>query len=189
MSARYDVRIVRGHAWCLFDLRGPSERILPALAAAGLPQPVEPNRRLTGEVETAVARLGPTRWLLRAPISAEAQLAARLSAMIDSMADADMALVTDQFELFRLIGPGAGDVVAQGTALDIASAEFGADAMTSTEMFGAGVLLDRGVDGFLITIERSFGDWMERWLHAAAGLSCAITPANRVTDDKRQRSL
>ena len=191
-EARYDVRIARGHSWCLFDLRGSAEHILAALGACGLPQPGQPNRRVVGESGATVARIAPGRWFLRAPAEHEARLAKSLAVAIDPLPDADMALVTDQFESFRLQGPGAADILAQGTALDVAPAGFAGDAMTVTDMFGTGVLLERSettADGFILHIERSFGDWMERWLHAAAGLPCAIEPGNRVTDGKRQRSL
>jgi heterotetrameric sarcosine oxidase gamma subunit len=191
-GARYDVRIARGHAWCLFELRGTAERVLGALGACGLPQPAEPNRRAAGDAGTRVARIGPGRWLVRAPAAQESRLATLLAAAIAPLADADMALVSDQFEAFRLQGGGAVDVLAQGTALDLAPASLAADAMTSTDMFGAGVVLERSDEpggGFILLIERSFGDWLERWLHAAAGLPCAHEPGNRVTDDRRRGSL
>jgi heterotetrameric sarcosine oxidase gamma subunit len=189
---RYDVRIARGHAWCLFDLRGSAERILGALGACGLPQPEQANRRAVGESGATVARIGPGRWFVHAPAAQEGRLAAMLAHAIDRLPDADMALVSDQFEAFRLQGRGAADILAQGTALDIAPASLAADALTATDMFGAGVLLERSDepgDGFILLIERSFGDWLERWLHAATGRPCAIEPGNRVTDGKRQRSL
>jgi heterotetrameric sarcosine oxidase gamma subunit len=191
-GARYDVAITRGHAWCLFDLRGAAEPILEALAASRLPQPAEANRRVADGAGMAVARLGPNRWFVRAPAAEEGRLSASLAAAIDPVANADMALVTDQFEAFDLIGPGAADILAQGTALDVASGSFAADAMTATEMFGASILLERSgslAGGFVLYIERSFGDWLERWLHAAAGLPSSMQPGNRVTDDKRRRSL
>lgn len=188
-GARYEVTITRGHAWCLFELRGSVEPILSALR---LPQPIEPNRRAARGAGMAVARIGPNRWFVRASAAEEGRLSAILAAAIDQIANADMALVTDQFEAFHLVGPGAGDILSQGTALDVAPATFAGDAMTATEMFGASILLERSEDptgGFVLYIERSFGDWLERWLHAAAGIPSLTQPGNRVTDEKRRRSL
>jgi heterotetrameric sarcosine oxidase gamma subunit len=188
-ASRYPVRLSRGHSWCLFEIRGPEAAIASVMAAAGLPAALEANRRVASG-DAVIARLGPRRWLLLAPIAEEEGWAGRLQAA-SSRADVDAVPVTDQFEAFRLSGEGVGDVLAQGSALDLSPSGFAADAMTQTDLFGAAALIFRSEPpepGFTLIVERSFGDWLELWLHRAAGLDSEIRPANRVTEEKRQRS-
>jgi 2-methylcitrate dehydratase PrpD len=49
-------------------------------------------------------------------------------------------------------------------------------------LFAASIVLERTATGFALLVERSFADWMGRWLYAKLGQSSETLPASTVTE-------
>lgn len=162
---RHDATVAALPPRAMFDLRGAPDAVARCLAAAGLAAPAKPNSvRADGERE--VFWVGPRRWLVAAPIGDEAALE---RALIGASGESTLAAnVSDLFATFRVAGPGAADVLAQGAPLDLHPRAFAADRATFTELFATTALLRRRGDGFEIAVERSYAGYIESWLKAAS---------------------
>lgn len=148
----YDVTISGEPLRALFELTGalPEADVLPAAPGAN---------RLTRAGGRILIRTGPARWLLMAPLAAEAALAEALPAAV---------LLSDTLSFFSINGAQADEVLAVATPLDLHPDVFAADAATFTEAFGIRALLRRLPDGFELAVDRSYADWFAEMLDRVA---------------------
>jgi sarcosine oxidase subunit gamma len=152
----YDALVDQLPLRCLVDVRGTPYAARALLGRACL---APPAAAMTWEEndQTSVAHVGPRRWLVMAPIEAEAALLASLHEPVDG---ASAVAVSDAFTGFSIIGPQAGDVVAQGCPLDIHPVAFPANGATATVLFGQTTLLLRRADGFECFVDASIADYV-----------------------------
>ena len=156
----YDATINRRPMDALFDLRGEKPVIADISAIAGLTLPEHPNS-MTSHDGASILWIGPGRWLLRAPLAREDELAAALAAATGGRL-ANSTLVSDMYAGFEVSGPEAGDVLAQGCPINLNPGRFPPGAATSTEMFGVAVLLCHEDEGpsFTAYVENSYFDYV-----------------------------
>jgi len=164
----YRVDISRNDIAALFDLRGDPALLAAHLQTAKLALPAGPNTRAAHGPVTLL-RVGPRRLVLLGASLPDAALAAALGALAADplLAAAD---ISDAFIAFTVAGPEAQDVMAQATPLDIGREAFAEDAASFTEVFGQTGLVMRAAGGFAVLIERSYGDYIEAFFRAAAGI-------------------
>jgi sarcosine oxidase subunit gamma len=129
------------------DVRGDA-------AAIGIALPATPNTWIEGP--PAVLWLGPDEWL----VVGEAAIVDEL-AIPGALAVTD---VSDQRTILELTGPAAGDVLAQGCALDLHPSVFRPGDCAQTLLGRAGVILARHGDGWWILTRRSFAAYTVTWL-------------------------
>ncbi len=151
----YDVTTTRLDTQALFDLKGPAAS-LRRWTGPDLPAfPDQPNTRVD-EGGLSLMWIGPDHWLLRAPLTEEAALEARLRPA-EAPADISIVRVSDTLAFFRLTGPEVGEIMAIACPLDLHPARFGAQAACFTEAFGLKALVTRCADGFDLAVEQSYG--------------------------------
>ena len=93
---------------------------------------------------------------------------------------------------FELAGPGAADVLAQGTALDVSDAVFAAGSVTVTDLWGVAAVVERPADlpgCRRMTVDRSLAGFVEGWLQTANGLRSALKPGVMRTAHLSSRAL
>lgn len=162
----YDVTIARLPLRTLFEIRGTAERVASWCGDAIPPLPHQPNRA-TAAGGRRLIHTGRDRWLLMAPIAEESVVAGALRPG-DAPGDLSLVLVSDTLTFFSVTGPEAGEVMAVATPLDLHPQIFPADGAGWTEAFGAKALLRRTEGGFEVAVDRSYTDWFEACLVAAA---------------------
>lgn len=158
----YDVTIRRQDMSALFDLKGGAQDLSGWAGAALPPFPGAPNT-LMRSGDRSLIWIGPDHWLLRAPLAEEAKLsnALRVEAAPDEIS---IVLVSDTLAFFGISGPGADDVMAVATPLDLHTSAFPPDGASFTEAFGQKALVLRASDGFEVAVERSFADMTADYL-------------------------
>jgi sarcosine oxidase subunit gamma len=162
---RYDAAIAPLPPHAIAELRGDPAAAAAWLASIGCKAPPGPNRSACGSEGRAVLWLGPRRWLVLAPASAEDALAAEVSCAGPALA---AAMVSDMLVGFAIAGPAAREVLSQGTPLDLDALP--EDGATMTEMFGVAALLRAASPpGAEIWVDRSLGRHIKECLDAAAG--------------------
>ncbi|MBM3597994.1 MAG: hypothetical protein FJX35_07255 [Alphaproteobacteria bacterium] len=169
----YRCEIAKRPLEALFDLRGDAAAATACLEAIGLTAPTRPNSFVVSGDATAFW-IGPRRWLLRAALAREAALAGEFARLLTSRLDGRLAwasLVSDMYAGFTVGGADVLDVLAQGSPLDLSPPRFAADASTMTELFGVAALVhaDAAAQGFVIHVESSQAQFIERWLGSARG--------------------
>lgn len=172
MASRYEAEIAPLPLAATFEARGPEDRLALAASAAGLPWPERLHRIARDASGVGVARLGPTRILIRADIAREAELERRLTEAFSAVSDADFALLSDTYAGFLVSGPGAVDILRQGAPFDIGGASFSPGSATGTELWGVTVVVMRPADpphGFAVLVDNSFAGYIGNWLAAASG--------------------
>jgi sarcosine oxidase subunit gamma len=152
----YDALVDQLPLRCLVDVRGAPQAVRALLERACLAPPVAPMTWEEND-KANVAHVGPRRWLVIATIEGEAALLASLPGAVDG---ASAVVVSDAFTGFSIIGPQAGEVVAQGCPLDIHPASFPGTGATATVLFGQTALLLRRADGFECFVDASAADYV-----------------------------
>jgi heterotetrameric sarcosine oxidase gamma subunit len=131
-----------------------------ALSAAGLGVPTAANTMWRDD-NCRVLWLGRDCWLVLAPLEREATLR-------DVLESAGHAVnLSDSLLRFELIGAGAADVLAQGSALDFD--RFGPPACARTALGRIAVILLRTDEGFDILVDRAYRSYFLSWLARATG--------------------
>ena len=150
-----------------FILRARAGAVDAAAPALGTALPLIACRAaLAGEV--AALWLGPDEWLLLAPETAGAALAARLAAALEGVAHALVDIGHRQGGLL-LGGAAAGAVLNAGCPLDLDLAAFPIGMCTRTLLGKAEMVLWRtGAAAFRIEAGRSFLPYVWRFLTIAA---------------------
>ncbi|MEU8036543.1 sarcosine oxidase subunit gamma family protein [Streptosporangium sp. NPDC049078] len=178
-----DLRIAELPFLTQIDLRvepgsGTATGVAGALAALGVPLPVEPGTFAstghdvppsgTAGSDTLVLWLGPDEWLVVGP-AGDTGLETRLRAA----AGTGHAAVTDvsaQRTVLLVAGPRARDLLSHGCALDLHPRVFGPGRCAQTMLARAQVVLAaRGGDEFHVFVRSSFAAYLAAWLLDAAG--------------------
>jgi len=135
------------------DLSEP--RLPPLVLVRGEPPagfPVEPNT--VAELDDRrVLWLGPDEWLVLDGVEADYREAA---AAVD---------VSAERVAFRLSGPGALEVLAQGCSLDLE--RFAPGSCAQTLLARAPITLLRDENGWTILVRRSYSNYARAWLDDA----------------------
>lgn len=174
---RYDAAVSPLPAGALFDARGGEAALAAFAAAAGAP-PATAANRFTATGDVRALRIGPRRVLIQAPLAREAGIAAALEAVAVGDEMADVALVSDMWSGFVVAGPGATDILAQGTPLPLSADAFPPGAATGTEMWAVAVILIReATDRFVVMVDRSLAGYLANWLAVANGAEGGPIPA------------
>lgn len=160
---RYQVDITVPEPRAVIELRGDPAAAARCLATAGLPVPTRRNH-----AEGEVLWIGPRRWLVMAPAAREASLVTSLLAAAGHEPMLVAANVSDMWSGLALRGPGAVDVLAQATALDLGRLADG-DA-TTTDVFAVPALLWRRAETFELWCDRSLARHVRESANVAAGL-------------------
>ena len=152
---------------CL-NLRGePTAPFRHGVAAAlGVDLPVVPCT-LCRVGDRTLHWLGPNEWLATAPAGTEEALEADLRAVL-----AERFAVTDvsgAWRSFSLAGHGAVNVLRQSSPCDFHPRAFPPGRCVQTAFAKATALVAcHGEDDFEVMVRTSYGDYVARWLDAAA---------------------
>jgi sarcosine oxidase subunit gamma len=159
----YDAGLTELPLRAVIELRGTRAHVAAALSAAGLPVPDRPNswRGDRGQV----LWIGPDNWWLVAPIDDEEILLSTLNRALGGTGSA--VVLSDSLLGFRLEGSEASDILAQGTAIDLAA--FGPADCTRTSLTKVWMVLRRADRGFEILVDRAYGSYVRGWVAAARG--------------------
>lgn len=137
------------------EIRGPAGA--GVIVAAGLGTPVKPNTAREAQGATVIW-LGPKRWLVLNP-----------PRPIDAAREPN-ALAVDVSDMFAgraLRGAGAGDLLAQGTPLDLDA--LAPDAATMSDLFMVPAIIRKAPDGYDIWIDRALAQYLDECLRIANG--------------------
>ena len=176
---RYPVSLERPAPRARFEAAGQPAALLAALHAAGLRLPLRANSSAHTGPDLRVDWLGPRRFVLSTSWADEERLNTSLQGVFAGFELADVCCTTDMVVTFELAGPGAADVLAQGTALDLSDAAFAAGSVTVTDLWGVAAVIERptGRPGCRrVTVDRSLAGFVEGWLQTANGLPSALKP-------------
>ncbi|MBM3523370.1 MAG: hypothetical protein FJX57_10475 [Alphaproteobacteria bacterium] len=160
---RYQVEITALEPRAIIELRGDPAAAARCLTAAGLRLPTRPNHA-GGEV----LWLGPRRWLVMAPIERESTIVASLLTAAAHEPMLVAAHVSDMWSGLALRGPGAVEILAQATPLDLD--HLGDGAATMTDVFSVPALIRRGADGFELWCDRSLAHHVRESVKVAVGI-------------------
>jgi sarcosine oxidase subunit gamma len=129
--------------------------------------PREPNT-VDGKRERYALWLGPDEWLVVDAPGAEAKLAADLRKAVEGL-HAAVTDVTDGRTVIRLHGAHAADVLAKGCGLDLHPRAFKPARCAQTRLAKANVILHKIDEAptFDVYVERSFADYLWRWIEDA----------------------
>lgn len=137
--------------------------------ALGVPLPTHPGTTASA-VGVDVLWLGPDEWLV---IAAEGAVAAPEELERTAGPDATVVDVSAQRTIVELAGASAGDVLAQGCALDLHPRAFPPGACAQTLLARAGAILVRRPGrepSWWIVVRATFAAYLAEWLtDAAAG--------------------
>jgi len=171
---------VDGHAVALgecplmdmLNLRGnPQDAAFTATVAAvtGLALPLQANTATLGAGRTMLW-LGPDEWMLQCEAGGAAALEKGLRAALAGQ-HVSVVEVGHGFTTLSVQGPGAGALLSRGCPLDFHHSAFQAGQMAQTHIARANavVLCRHAGSDYLLTVRRSFADYLFRWLSAAAG--------------------
>jgi len=152
------------------NLRGePTRPFRDAVKKAlGAAPPTKPNTTAAGR-DCAILWLGPNEWLVTTPPGGEVGAQAALREALGQR----HAAVTDVSEARAVIalgGPRARDVLAKGCPLDLHPRAFKAGDCAQSTLAKALVILHQTADApaYDIYVDRSFADYLWRWLEDAA---------------------
>jgi sarcosine oxidase subunit gamma len=153
------------------NLRGdPADNAFVKAAKSALKffVPAVPNT-VDGKRERYALWLGPDEWLVVDAPGTEAKLVADLRKALAGL-HAGVTDVTDGRTVIRLNGPNVRDVLAKGCALDLHPRAFGPAHCAQTRFAKATVILHQlDAQTFDVYVERSFADYLWRWIEDAAG--------------------
>jgi sarcosine oxidase subunit gamma len=129
----------------------------------GLQLPTTPNRRASGASGTEILWLGPDEWLFIARADGDA-LAADVEAVVRPGAGTVVNLSSHRTAL-EVRGPGARDILASGTSVDLHPSVFGADHVVQAPLARAAVILSRrDAVTWRVLVRTSFARYLADWL-------------------------
>lgn len=178
-TPRYPALLARAAARARFEAAGQPQALADALAAAGLPHPARPNTSATAPGLERVDWLGPRRIVVSAAMDQEGRLDRQLQQAFARFAAADVLCATDMVAEFALTGPGAAEVLAQGSAVDFSSHAFPPGSVTVTDLWGIAAIVARTADApdaLCVTVDRALSGFVEGWLQTALGLPAPQRP-------------
>lgn len=165
-DALYQVRIAQGDPSALIDLRALEGALDAIERTMGVALPRRVGQCVTS-AEASVLTLGPYHWLIRTIIERESACASALEQAIGPERGA-ATIVSDAFVCVRLTGEDAALVLAQGTPLDLHPTRFPIGSCARSVLARASVLIVRDSGGFEVLADRSYADYVARWLALAA---------------------
>ncbi len=174
--ARYPVAIVRAPLAARFEIVGPQSLLTVVLRAAGLPVPASPSTARASAGRARVAWVGPRRMIVSDALDERARVGAALRGGVPVGAAVAVADVTGATATIVLQGGGTEAVLAQGFAHDVSSLSEAADRVLATDAWGTAAILEQLDGGTAVTVDASFGDYIEHMLHTAAGLASSSKP-------------
>jgi len=156
----------------MLNLRGnPQDAVFTAAVASvtGLALPLQANTATVGAGRTMLW-LGPDEWMLQCEAGHAAALEKGLRAALAGQ-HFSVVEVGHGFTTLSVQGPGAGALLSRGCPLDFHPRAFQAGHMAQTHIARANaiVLCRQAGSDYLLTVRRSFADYLFRWLSAAAG--------------------
>jgi sarcosine oxidase, subunit gamma len=150
-----------------FVLRAGDDARRAACAALGLDIPVEACRAASAREHSALW-LGPDEWLLLAPVTQGASLAATLAGRLQGLPHS-LVDVSHRQGALHLTGRYAATLLAAGCPLDLDASAFPIGMCTRTMLAKAEVVLWRtGAEAFHLEVWRSFLPYASLFLAEAA---------------------
>lgn len=154
----------------MLDVRGSDQFRDACREAGGLTLPVTVGSvcRIEG---TLIYCIGRDHWLIRAPDGMDGEWAARVQD-IGGETFCSITIVSDAYCTFRISGPEAVAILAQGTALDLDDLSFALGSCARVSFAKTPAILYRAdaVPTFDMHVYRSYADYMSRWLKFASGV-------------------
>ena len=168
----YDAVVDRISPRCIIDVRGDAGAVSNLFATVPLTLPVAPNSwSMSGR--TSLAWIAPRRWMVIAPMEAEAEL---LPAFAGPAAGVSAVSISDAFAVFSVSGAGAVEVLAQATPLDMHPAAFPGNGASFTDLFGQVALVIRRGGLFECLVDASYEDYIaDRFMRCHAVLGSRFT--------------
>ena len=146
------------------DPCGPARAAVEAVLGAALPLvPCTTTALAGGEV----LWLGPDEWLILLPAGTGTDLMTALAGESVGLTD-----VSAQRTALRLTGPGVGDLLAQGCAIDLHPRVTPAGSCLQTLLAQTGVILvvhDDEASDVLVLVRSSYAQYLAGWLIDACG--------------------
>ena len=163
----YEVNIRANISHALFDLKGEKQALmnwLPEIADSF------PRRANSFSVlgRKMLYWIGPAHWILRGPLSEEADLHEMLRTEAAPV-NISLVLVSDALRFFEISGPDTLQLVAIASPLDTHPTVFPVNSATYTEAFGLKALISHTDSGYEIAVDRSFATMTEDYLMRAVG--------------------
>ncbi len=131
--------------------------------------PTVPNTS-RGAQDRLALWFGPDEWLLRLPDGSEAEAAGALRSALQGK-HAAVTCVSDAYVLMEISGPDAGELLCQGTGIDVHPESFATGSCVRTRFARTPVAIYVAAAGhrYELFVPRSYSDHMSRWLERAGG--------------------
>jgi len=178
-SGHYDVSIRRLEPCARFEAVGSPETLAAALRLAAIQLPSAPATSTWSPGGVQVDWLGPRRYAVTAPMPDEQRLLGLLQEAFTAFEFALVFCCSDMVTRFELAGPGAPDVLAQGTALDMSDQSFALGSAVVTDLWGVAAVIEHPLDApqcRRVIVDRSLAGFIEGWMQTANGLSSTFKP-------------
>ena len=149
------------------NLRGRAEDaafLEAAKRALDAPLPLQPNRvETTGEV--SILWLGPDEWLVAGAAGSETKILEALDQVLEGFA-VSITDVSDAMTVIELSGAHARAVLRKGCGIDLHPRAFATGHCAQTALALAQVIFHQTGEapGFDLYVDRSFADYLWRWL-------------------------
>ncbi len=166
----YDVVVTEQPIYAILNLRGDAEVRAVFSEALEINLPTEVSV-VASKGDVHVLTIGPDEWLVSALGAEEEKIEKKLKTAVKGMF-AGVTVVSDMHKVYRISGPEARDVLAQGTSLDLHSRAFipGQCARTAfAKTTGAVIHQIDEVPTYDVYIESSFVGYMQLWFDTASG--------------------
>lgn len=166
----YDVKVTEQPIYTIINIRGSGaardafSKVLE-LELSTQVSTVASNR------DVCVLTVGPDEWIVSGPSAKEKELETNLRKAVDGMFAA-VTVVSDMNRVYRVSGPEARDVLAQGTSIDLHSRTFGPGKCARTafaKTTGAVIHQIDDLPTFDVYIECSYVAYMKLWFDTASG--------------------
>lgn len=175
-TPRYPVTVATAPPLARFEIVGSRSDLAATLVAAGLPAPTSNASWAPGAGGTRVGWIGPRRMIVTTAQGDRERWGTLLRAAVPTGTAVAVAEVTGATVTFSLRGSGVDSVLSQGFAHDLATLREGTDRFLATDAWGVAALIEQIDGGVAITVEASFGDFIEHMLRTAAGLPTSSKP-------------
>jgi heterotetrameric sarcosine oxidase gamma subunit len=152
----YQTTIEKQGLSAIFDIKGNISAVSQRISHLGISMPTIANTASSSNGQH-LCWIGEEHWIVMAPADHENQLLDSL-APNDSGLDCRIVLVSDFYSIFTVTGKQADDIIAIASPLDIRPTKFADNGATYSELFGIRALIVRRSDGYIIAVERSYGD-------------------------------
>ncbi len=166
----YDAEVSELPIQTVLNLRGGEDARAAFSDLLGLDLPQQ-AMMVASKGDIRALTISPDEWLLSAPAADEARLEEGLRKAVEEMFAA-VTTVSDMHIVYRVSGPLARDVLAQGTSVDLHSRAFGPGRCARTafaKTTGAVIHQIDDAPTFDLYVESSFVGYMKLWFDTASG--------------------